>query len=121
MRTYANTEEALAHYKELFPEVTIHPPDVDVMVRFDICENKHHGNPESTVANVRNLHHRANQRQEVYDLIAASPDGLSMKEVSQIMGVGFNRIAGRGTELRVDGWVVKTGEIRAGSAVLKAT
>jgi hypothetical protein len=119
--SYSNTEEALAHYAQSHPETTIHPPDVDVMVKFDISERKHHGNPESAAANEKNLIGRNSQRQQVYDIIANSPNGLSMKEVSQIMGVGFNRIAGRGTELRVAGWVVRTGEIRSGSAVLKAT
>jgi hypothetical protein len=97
-------------------------PNSDVLARYDICENKHHNNPESVAANVKNLHSRGRQRSEVYDFIhSAGPQGLSMKEVARLMGVEFNRIAGRGSELKASGLVEKTGEVREGSAVLRAT
>lgn len=44
--------------------------------------------------------------------------GLSMKEVARIMGVGFNRVSGRGTELKSAGLVRRNGQSRDGSAVL---
>ena len=86
----------------------------------DICTNRHKDNPESIAANERNKHDRAAQRAQVLDLITSS-DGLTMKEVAEIMGVQLNTISGRGTELKRDKLVAPTGEIRNGSAVLRAT
>jgi DNA-binding IclR family transcriptional regulator len=63
----------------------------------------------------------ANQRAAVLALLDANPTGLSMKEIAAQLGVQFNRISGRGTELKYQKLVATTGELRDGSAVLVAT
>jgi len=57
----------------------------------------------------------------VLKLIESSPDGMSMKEVAARMGTAQNRISGVGTKICRSGHVVRTGERRDGSAVLKRT
>jgi transposase len=86
----------------------------------DPCSNKHQGNEQSRAANRRNMQDREQQRSQVLNLIIEH-NGLSMKEVAQMMGVPFNTVSGRGTELKKFGLVEPTGEIRSGSAVLCAT
>lgn len=85
----------------------------------DPCSRKHGSNPESREANWRNLHGRAAQNKAILDLIREEP--RSMKECSQILGVPFHTISGRGTNLKALGLVEKTGYVRAGSAVLRIT
>lgn len=86
----------------------------------DISSNKHGGNSESKQAHKRIGSRKEQQRLEVLEVISRYPDGLSMKEVAHMMGVGFNVVSGRGSELKALGRVEKTGEIRDGSAVLRA-
>jgi hypothetical protein len=84
----------------------------------DITYGRHHGNPESNAAFSHGASTRENDRQQVLELIQECP--RSMKEVARMMGKGFNAVAGRGSELKALGLVEKTGEVRAGSAVLRA-
>jgi len=71
-------------------------------------------------ANQKNLHSRASQREQVYEIIAAhSPTGISMKEVARLMGKPFHTVVPRGTELKASGLVCKTGEVEDGSAMLR--
>lgn len=84
----------------------------------DICSGRHQGNTESRAANQQGLPSRAAQRMAVLIYIRNEP--RSMKEVAQLMGVPFNTISGRGSELKRLGLVELTGEVRQGSAVLRA-
>jgi predicted transcriptional regulator len=86
----------------------------------DICAGKHDGNEQSREANTKSMSNRDAQRAAVLRLIIEN-NGLSMKEVAQLMGVEFNTVSGRGSELKKMGLVEPTGEVRSGSAVLKAT
>jgi hypothetical protein len=88
---------------------------------FDICSSKHGDNPQSVAANKKNLNHRTIQRLKVLELIKDAENGLSMKEVARIMDTQFSSVSGRGSELKRFGLVEETGEVREGSAVLKAT
>jgi hypothetical protein len=88
---------------------------------FDICSGKHGGNEQSRKANNRNMQHRTAQRLAVLELIKDSPNGLSMKEVADLMNTQFSTVSGRGSELKKFGLVEPTGEVREGSAVLQAT
>src|ERR1700722_9864132 len=83
----------------------------------DICAAKHGGNEQSRAANRKNLYVRSDQRLTVYHLIRDSVDGLTMKEVADIMGVALHQVSGRSSELKAGGLIYRTGEIRNGSAV----
>jgi hypothetical protein len=87
----------------------------------DICATKHGGNEQSRAANRKNRNSREAQRMRVFELIKDSYNGLSMKEVAEIMDVQLNTISGRGSSLKQLGLVEPTGEVRNGSAVLQAT
>jgi hypothetical protein len=88
----------------------------------DPCARKHGGNEQSREANRKNRHNRSEQRAEVLRLITEAGDaGLSMKEVANLMSTQFSSVSGRGSELKTMEVVEPTGEIRAGSAVLRAT
>jgi hypothetical protein len=84
----------------------------------DICSNRHGGNEQSQAANNRNKQHREAQRRQVYELIKQSP--RTMKEVAEAMGVQLNTVSGRGSELKQRSLIEPTGEVRGGSAVLRA-
>lgn len=93
-------------------------PQLEIEKLTDICSRKHQGNTESREANKVNVPSRSAQREAVLVYIRATP--RSMKEVAQLMGVPFNTISGRGSELKRYGLVEETGEVRQGSAVLRA-
>jgi len=109
MSTNTDVEEVLRSYMAASPGAVIR----------DVTWNKHGGNPESNRAYDLGTSTRENDRLEVLRLIQERP--RSMKEIAALMGKGFNAVAGRGSELKALGLVQKTGEIRDGSAVLRAT
>lgn len=90
-----------------------------MFIDVDITAGKHKGNTESREAHNKIVNKAKQQRAEVLGLISRH-DGLTMKEVSVLMDIPFNAVSGRGSELKAQGRVYKTGEVRDGSAVLKA-
>src|SRR5208282_5232738 len=84
----------------------------------DICSGKHRGNDESRSANRRSLSSRGADRDMVLSLIMERP--RTMKEIAVVMGRQLNCVSGRASELKKLGCIEPTGEVRCGSAVLKA-
>lgn len=88
---------------------------------FDICENRHRGNPESRRSFERVRDSLPEKRRRVLEIIKAfGPAGATGKEVAAYLGVEFNTISGRLSELKRDGMIVRTGQQRDSCAVYRA-
>ncbi len=92
---------------------------------FDICRNRHKGNPESTQTFETAIKHRATeQQQRVLKCLRDRPEGLIAEEIAGILGVTVNMISGRCSELKRIGKIYKSGtrKTRSGcsAAILKA-
>ena len=66
----------------------------------DVCARKHHGNANSTAANVKASSHKHNDRATILRLIRESKDGMTLKELCSAMKRLPNEISGRLTELK---------------------
>lgn len=76
----------------------------------DICANKHGGNQESTEAH---LSTPAEARRVMRETILRyamrrGADGLTIDEVSRVVGLAPNCVSGRVSELKRDGLLVET-------------
>jgi hypothetical protein len=58
---------------------------------------------------------------EVLRVIEANPDGMTMKEVARSLGKPLNRVSNVGSRLYQSGHLVRTGEYRENSRVLRRT
>lgn len=81
----------------------------------DICETRHRGNAESGAANPTRAAKQV-QRFEVWNIIAQH-DGITSKEIADILGRPLNCISGRISELKAQKLVTADGR-RDGCAIL---
>jgi hypothetical protein len=90
---------------------------------YDICRNRHGGDPASEDVNreIENSGAKNRQRARVYAAIVQTGDnGLTCKELAARWAVGMNTISGRFSELLKDGRVRKTDRRRGKSTVIIA-
>ena len=74
---------------------------------FDICHNRHRGNPESVAAHATGQ--KAQDRERVYTMIQQRGwHGATVDEVAVALGRDPNQISGRFSELKADGRIRKT-------------
>ncbi len=84
----------------------------------DIISNKHHNNPASSSAYERGHGRHARRREIIYALLEES-HGMTSKEIASCTGWALNTFSGRLSELKRDGKVRGTGEMRLGAEVLE--
>ncbi len=87
----------------------------------DICRSRHGGNPQSEQANRRVEPYKRGTREHLLAIIRACGEhGATLLELSAHFCKTPNAISGRLTELKRDGRVLESGELRKGCAVLVA-
>lgn len=85
----------------------------------DPCERKHGGNENSVAAHEQASESKEQRYQEIVGLLAAAgEEGLTGKEIAALLGVSFNSISGRYTEMLATGRIVRLSIKREGSGVL---
>mgnify|MGYP003480845183 CR=1 FL=1 len=86
----------------------------------DPCERKHGGNENSVDAHAKASESKEQRYQEIVGLLAAAAgeEGLTGKEIAALLGVSFNSISGRYTEMLATGRIVRLSIKREGSGVL---
>ena len=82
----------------------------------DICKNRHGGNAESVLANP-SFENRLADRNKVLRIIK-DHDGITSKEIAELMGRRLHCISGRISELKRDNLVSADGQRRKGCAVI---
>lgn len=76
----------------------------------DICSKKHKGNANSKAANKTASKAKLFLRQEVYELIFWSTNGLSCEELALMLSRPVHSISGRISELKAEGEIVEVSE-----------
>lgn len=76
---------------------------------FDICQNRHRGNPESVEA-FQSIKDRLTQAQErVLNCIKQSDNGRTNDEICVVLGLTPNQVSPRLTELKIAGRIERVG------------
>jgi predicted HTH transcriptional regulator len=76
---------------------------------FDICANKHGGNPQSVEANEIITFLKKPMRNKIYDLISISPHPLSCEEIEEILTLYHQTASARISELKRAGKIMQVG------------
>jgi hypothetical protein len=85
----------------------------------DITANRHRGNPESVAANERVQGSKEAIQNYIRDWLCRAGPHTS-KEISVCLYMKYTTVSARLSELKADGWVVKTGKRREGAAEVRA-
>jgi len=96
--------------------LTSHPTLFDPVP--DITRRRHRADAASEDANRGIEPRKSEYRRRILDYLKRNPEGLTCKEVSSALGMGYTTVSGRLSELKRDRLVVVTGERREGAAVL---
>jgi hypothetical protein len=83
----------------------------------DVTARKHHGNRASEAAHAKGSHQHASLREQIFEMIAHA-DGLTSKELGHRLGRPIHTFSGRLSQLKAEGRIVGTGEMREGAEVL---
>jgi biotin operon repressor len=75
---------------------------------FDICANRHKGNPESAAANRRIAPHKSTQRERVLTIIRDNTP-ISCEQIHVRFGIRYTAVSARISELKKSGDVIKVG------------
>jgi DNA-binding HxlR family transcriptional regulator len=100
--------------KELYPNRISHGASVR-----DITASRHRGNPESVAAHDVIQNWKEFDRSILMDYLRRRGPKTS-KELSNGTGIKYTSVSARLSELKADGWVVKTGLRREGAAEVRA-
>lgn len=85
----------------------------------DITRSRHRGSPESEAANRAAQPGKSYWQGKVWTHVLANGPATG-EEIARALGVSWNRVSGRITELKVEGWLVDTGNRRETSTGCKA-
>jgi len=85
----------------------------------DICQSRHRGNPESVAANERVDWFKKNDCLRIREYLKFWGP-RTCKELEVEMRMKHQTASARLSELKADGWVVKTGKRREGAAEVRA-
>lgn len=94
---------------------------------YDICEGRHLNNTQSTAANADAAEQKPTQRQRVLACICGcGGKGATVEEVANGLSMRYTAVSARCSELKAQGLVRESGEVRAttagsNAAVLVAT
>ena len=87
----------------------------------DVTRNKHKGNAESSAAFQKLKPSRLGLQHQVMTYAVGALFGATLKEIVERSGLPIQTVSGRLAELKAAGMLEKTGERRAGCAVLRPT
>lgn len=80
---------------------------------FDVCANRHGGNPQSEEAQRRHGKRRMSQKKRVYLYIhERGSDGATCEEIEQALGLRHQTCSARVSDLKRDGLIRETGKKR---------
>jgi len=85
----------------------------------DICQSRHRGNPESVAANERVQDFKRGDQARIWLFLKRSGP-CTCKELEYCLEMKHQTCSARLSELKADGWVVKTGKRRDGAAEVRA-
>jgi len=88
---------------------------------FDICRNRHRGNPESETANIRISRAKSGIRERVLEYIRSEGiDGATCSEIEEALKLSHQTASARCAELKKLKLVAASGKHRATSSGSKA-